>query len=171
MEVRVGNQQTQPPVAEDSEARPGVQAMTASPHGIRVDQSGVRYMNEGGSYMAYCKAMLERDKTVPAVPSWAIFDNQYMAKYMLAGTMPGSKKPQSWYDSGYLKKAGSIEELAGLLNIEPATLRASIERFNGFVRQNRDDDFHRGERAYDRWLGDGSEERRVGKGCVGTGRF
>src|SRR3546814_3342490 len=56
----------------------------------------------------------------------------------------------SWYDSGYLKKAGSIEELAGLLNIEPATLRASIERFNGFVRQNRDDDFHRGERAYDR---------------------
>src|SRR3546814_15585392 len=49
---------------------------------------------------------------------------------------------------------GSIEELAGLLNIEPATLRASIERFNGFVRQNRDDDFHRGERAYDRWIGD-----------------
>src|SRR3546814_9853676 len=89
MEAPVGNQQTQPPGAEDSEAKPGVQSMTASPHCILVDQSGVRYMNEGGSYMAYCKAMLERDKTVPAVPSWAIFDNQYMAKYMLAGTMTG----------------------------------------------------------------------------------
>ncbi|HEY9547255.1 MAG TPA: FAD-binding protein, partial [Solimonas sp.] len=171
MEERVGNQQTHPPGAEDSEAKPGVQSMTASPHCILVDQSGVRYMNEGGSYMAYCKAMLERDKTVPAVPSWAIFDNQYMAKYMLAGTMPGSKKPQSWYDSGYLKKAGSIEELAGLLNIEPATLRASIERFNGFVRQNRDDDFHRGERAYDRWLGDWLNKPSETLGCIEQGPF
>src|SRR3546814_7972059 len=119
MEVRVGNQQTQPPVAEDSEARPGVQSMTASPHCSLVDQSGVRYMNEGGSYMAYCKAMLERDKTVPAVPSWAIFDNQYMAKYMLAGTMPGSKKPQSWYDSGY-RSEEHTSELQSLMRISYA---------------------------------------------------
>ena len=73
---------------------------------------GVRYMNEGGSYMAYCQGMLERNKTVPAVPSWAIFDSQYMGNYMFAGTMPGSKKPQRWYDEGYLHKADTIEELA-----------------------------------------------------------
>jgi 3-oxosteroid 1-dehydrogenase len=128
--------------------------MTASPHAILVDQSGVRYMNEGGSYMAYCKAMLERNKVVPAVPSWAVFDNQYMRKYMLAGTMPGSKKPQRWYDEGYLKTADTIEELARQLNIDPAALKGTVERFNRFVANNRDEDFHRGERAYDRWLGD-----------------
>ena len=66
MDERVGCQMTLPPGAELSEAKPTAQAITASPHAILVDQSGVRYMNEGGSYMAYCKAMLERNKTVPA---------------------------------------------------------------------------------------------------------
>jgi 3-oxosteroid 1-dehydrogenase len=154
MEERVGNQQTLPPGAENSEAKPAAQALTAAPHCIVVDQSGVRYMSEGGSYMAYCKTMLERNKRVPAVPSWAVFDSQYVRKYMLAGTMPGSEKPQRWYDSGYLKKADSIEALARQLNVDAATLQATVGRFNGFVANNRDEDFHRGERAYDRWLGD-----------------
>jgi 3-oxosteroid 1-dehydrogenase len=154
MEERVGNQVTLPPGAEDSEAKPTAQGMTAAPHAILVDQSGVRYMNEGGSYMAYCKAMLERNETVPAVPSWAVLDSQYMRNYMFAGTMAGSAKPQRWYDEGYLKKADTIEELARKLNILPATLKGTVDRFNHFVAQNRDDDFHRGERAYDRWLGD-----------------
>ncbi|HET8883708.1 MAG TPA: FAD-binding protein [Solimonas sp.] len=154
MDERVGNQQTLPPGAEDREAKPTAQAMTAAPHCILVDRSGVRYLNEGGSYMAYCQAMLERNKTVPAVPSWAVFDSQYLAKYMLAGTMPGSKKPQAWYDSGYLKKADSVAALAGLLNVDAATLEATVARFNGFVEKNHDDDFGRGDRAYDRWLGD-----------------
>jgi 3-oxosteroid 1-dehydrogenase len=111
-------------------------------------------MNEGGSYAAYCKAMLARHESVPAVPSWAVFDSQYIRSYMLAGTMPGTAKPQHWFDSGYLKKADSVEGLACQLQIEPATLQATVERFNGFVARNRDDDFGRGERAYDRWLGD-----------------
>jgi len=154
MEERVGSQLTLPPGAEESEAKPTAQGLTASPHVILVDQSGARYMNEGGSYMAYCQGMLARNKAVPAVPSWAVFDSQFMRKYMLAGTMPGSKKPQQWLDSGYLKQADTLEGLAQQLKSDPATLKATVERFNGFVANNRDDDFHRGERAYDRWLGD-----------------
>ena len=154
MEERVGCQVTLPPGALENEFKPTAQAMTASPHVILVDQSGVRYMNEGGSYMAYCKAMLERNKTVPALPSWAVFDSQYMRNYMLAGTMPGSKKPQRWYDEGYLKQADSIEQLAQQLKVDPAALRTTVERFNSFVAKNRDEDFGRGQRAYDRWLGD-----------------
>ncbi len=154
MEEMVGSQMTLPPGAEDADFKPTAQALTAAPHAILVDQSGVRYMNEGGSYMAYCKGMLERNKVVPAVPSWAVFDSQYLRKYMLAGTMPGSRKPKRWYDEGYLRKASTIEILARELKIDPATLKATVERFNGFVARNRDEDFHRGERAYDRWLGD-----------------
>jgi 3-oxosteroid 1-dehydrogenase len=154
MEERVGTQITMPPGAQESEFKPTAQGMTAAPHAILVDQSGIRYMNEGGSYMAFCKAMLERNKTVPAVPSWAVLDSQYMRNYMFAGTMAGSTKPQRWYDEGYLKKAGSIEALAEQLNIVPAALRQTVDRFNRWVAQNRDEDFHRGERAYDRWLGD-----------------
>ena len=154
MEERVGCQVTLPPGALESEFKPTAQAVTAAPHAILVDQSGVRYMNEGGSYMAYCKAMLERNKVVPALPSWAVLDSQYLRNYMLAGTMGGTAKPQRWYDEGYLKKADTIEALAQQLNIDPATLKGTIDRFNGFVAKNRDEDFNRGVRAYDRWLGD-----------------
>ena len=74
--------------------------------------------------------------------------------YMLAGTMPGSRKPQRWYDEGYLRQADSVEALARQIDIDPNALTSTNERFNGFVANNRDEDFHRGERAYDRWLGD-----------------
>ncbi len=166
MDERVGNQITIPPGAEDSEIKPTAQSMTAAPHCILVDGGGARYMNEGGSYMAYAKAMLERNRAVPAVPSWAVCDSQYLAKYMLAGTMPGSRKPASWYEHGYLKRAETLEELAGLLGMEPAALRATVERFNGFVDRNRDEDFHRGERAYDRWLGDELQQPSAALGRI-----
>ena len=171
MEERVGCQMTLPPGAEASEGKPTAQAMTASPHAILVDQTGVRYMNEGGSYMAYCKAMLERNKTVPASPSWAIFDQQYMNNYMLAGTLPGTAKPQRWYDEGYLKKADSIEDLERLLGMKPGALAATVQRFNAFVRQNRDEDFHRGERAYDGWLGDAFHKPSMTLGSIDTAPF
>jgi len=154
MDETVGNQCTLPPCSQKGEIRFPIQGVTAKPHAILVDRTGVRYMNEGGSYMAYCKGMQERHKSVPAVPSWAILDSQYLKKYMLAGTMPGTKKPDSWYDSGYLRKAGTIGELAGLINVEPTILNATVKRFNAFVENNCDEDFQRGERAYDRWLGD-----------------
>ncbi len=154
MEEMVGNQIAIPPGMEDTAIKPVVQGVTAAPHAILVDQSGARYMNEGGSYMAYCKGMLERNRAVPAVPSWAIMDRQFIESSMLAGSMPGANKPAAWFESGFLKKADSLEELAVLINIPPAALLATVDRFNGFVAKNHDDDFNRGERAYDRWLGD-----------------
>jgi 3-oxosteroid 1-dehydrogenase len=154
MEEMVGNQATMAPGAENADVKPTAQSLTAAPHAILVDQTGVRYMNEGGSYMAYCKGMLERNKTVPAVPSWAIFDSEYISNYMLAGTLAGANKPKRWFDEGYLHQAGSIEELARELGMQPATLCETVTMFNGFVARNCDEQFGRGNRAYDNWLGD-----------------
>jgi 3-oxosteroid 1-dehydrogenase len=152
MEERVGNQMAVPPGHQG--LLPMVQMELAKPHAILVDQSGERYMNEGGSYMQFCQTMIRRNQTVPAVPSWMVFDTQYIETYMLLGTMPGTKKPQQWFDQGFLHKATNIEDLAKLLKMVPAKLRATVNRFNGFVRANRDEDFQRGVRAYDEWLGD-----------------
>ena len=53
----VGNQMTLPPGCIEAA---GVQPQITKPHSILVDQSGVRYMNEGGSYMAFCQGQLKR---------------------------------------------------------------------------------------------------------------
>ncbi|MCB1689962.1 MAG: FAD-dependent oxidoreductase [Halioglobus sp.] len=171
MEEMVGYQTTLAPGNENDDIKPSAQRMTAAPHAILVDQSGVRYMNEGGSYMAYCKGMLDRNQSVPAVPSWAVFDSQYLSTYMLAGTMPGSKKPQRWYDEGYLKKGDSIAELARQIEVEPAVLGETIARFNSFVANGKDEDFHRGERAYDLWLGDKLHQPSATLGAIEKGPF
>ena len=171
MEEMVGNQMSFPPGTENDAVKPVVQGVTASPHAILVDQSGVRYMNEAGSYMAYCKGMLERNQTVPAVPSWAIMDHQFMKQYMLAGSLPGSKKPANWFTSGFLKKADTIEALAGMINVDANALRGTVDRFNGFVAKNHDDDFNRGDRAYDKWLGDPFDPKNPSLGSISEGPF
>ena len=147
----VGNQMALPP--DDSEPA-GMQTQLAKPHAFLVDQSGQRYMNEGGSYMLFCQGMLERHKTVPAVPSWMIMDAQFMRRYMLCSTMPGSKKPELWFSSGFLKKADTLEGLAAACGLPAEALKATTTRFNLFARAGKDADFGRGDSAYDRFLGD-----------------
>lgn len=152
MAEMVGCQITLTP--DGAEVHPMIQGEVSSPHSMIVDQTGVRYMREAGSYMKYCQDVFERNKTVPAVPSWLVFDSQFMKKYMVAGTMPGTRKPKEWSDSGFLRQADTLAGLAGACGMDAANLLASVERFNTFARTGSDADFHRGERAYDRFLGD-----------------
>lgn len=167
MEEMVGSQNMIPPSGTSS----GAQLQLAKPHAFLVDQLGERYMNEGGSYMLFCQSMLDRHKTVPAVPSWMILDSQYTKKYMLADTLPGSKKPDHWFSSGFLRTGNTIEELAMACGMEGARLRATTERFNQFARAGKDEDFGRGDREYDRWLGDFTHKPNATLGTVEVGPF
>jgi 3-oxosteroid 1-dehydrogenase len=154
MNQMVGFQMTRMPGWEGAYVKPGTQSSTAKPHAIQVDQSGVRYMNEGGSYELFCQTMLERNRVVSAVPSWGIVDIQFMEKFALAGVGSPLKKVDGWLKSGWLKRGDTIEELAAQINVPPATLRATVDRWNASCDKGHDEDFHRGDRAYDQWLGD-----------------
>lgn len=153
MDQMVGFQMTRAPGFEEDYVSPGAQSVTAKPHAILVDQSGVRYQNEGGSYEEYCENMVVRNRTVGAIPSWAIMDRQFMELYPLAGAGQG-KIPRKWTETGYLKQGNTIEELAKQIEVDPATLKATVDRWNGMVDKGVDEDFHRGEREYDAFLGD-----------------
>ena len=164
----VGNQMALPPTDSDPA---GMQTQLAKPHAFLVDQSGVRYMNEGGSYMLFCQGQLERHKTVPAVPSWMIFDSQFMRRYMLCETMPGSKKPQLWFDKGFLRQGATIEELAAACALPADALKATTEKFNSFARAGKDEEFGRGDSAYDKFLGDYTHGPNDTLGTVEEGPF
>ena len=170
MDQMVGYQTSQMPGYEKGYVKPPMQSVTGKPGAILVDQSGVRYMNEGGSYELYCQTMLERNKTVPAVPSWAIFDATFAGKYPIGGVRM-KKYHAMWIEAGYLKEAASVEELAMAIGCASATLRATIDRWNGFVDAGRDEDFNRGHRAYDKWLGDPFHGPNPALGRIDKGPF
>lgn len=172
MDQMVGYQTTVTPSFLTDYVKPAGQSLTGRPGAILVDQSGVRYLNEGGSYELFCETMLKRNKIVPAVPSWAIFSQAYAQDYQVAGGWVGKgKKPRDFVESGYLKQADTIEGLAALIDIDPAVLRATIDRWNGFVDQGVDQDFGRGAREYDKWLGDPFHGPNPSLGRIDTAPF
>lgn len=176
MDTAVGCQMALPPGRENQGdgvifGTFGSQMDITKPHSILVDQTGVRYMSEGSSYTEFCATQRRRNSQVPAIPSLWIVDAQYMKTYMFLGTMPGKPKKQEWYDSGWLKKADTIEELATLCGIPPATLKATVDHFNADVRAGADRQFHRGERAFDRWMSDAVAKGSPTLGTIEQGPF
>lgn len=171
MDQMVGYQTTLAPGWEDMYVTPPAQSLTGKPHAILVDQSGVRYMNEGGSYELYCETMLKRNRTVAAVPSWAVLDRTYVENYQVGGKWIDKKLPKNWVESGYLHKGDTIEALAASIKVDPATLAATVARWNGFVAKGKDEDFNRGASAYDAWLGDPYHGPVRALGKIETGPF
>jgi 3-oxosteroid 1-dehydrogenase len=169
MDEMVGNQVALPP--GDPGALALVVSELAKPHSIIVDQAGVRYVREAQSYMSFCQQMFERNKVSPAVPSWLVLDSQYIAKYMLAGTLPGTKKPPAWFDRGFMKKADTLDALATDCGMDPTKLKGSVARFNEFAKKGQDDDLKRGSGAYGQFLGDAGHHPSPSLGTIETSPF
>lgn len=134
------------------------------PRAIYVDSDGRRFCNESNSYMEVGKAMYERDRTSRAVPCWLIFDDRYRRRYAHVRSHPGYF-PKEMLESGKLKRAATLAELAELCHIDVDGLTETIDAFNVHAREGRDPEFGRGESAYNRSLGD--PNRRIPNPCVG----
>ncbi|MEV1293186.1 FAD-dependent oxidoreductase [Pseudonocardia sp. NPDC049635] len=138
------------------------------PHVIWVNPAGKRFVNESSHNCALAFGEVDPATGAPRnLPAWAVGDDRYRQRYAVsAGAV----------------EAPDLAALAKLIDVDPAGLEAAVERFNGFVRAGVDEDFHRGETAYDRNLGDpradhpnlGTLERgpffavRIHPGSVGT---
>jgi 3-oxosteroid 1-dehydrogenase len=123
------------------------------PRTIYVDAAGQRFVNESNSYMEVGKAMYARNKTSRAVPCWLIFDDRYRKRYAHLRSRPG-RFPRALLESGRLKQAWTLDDLAAMCGIDGAGLAATVERFNLHAAQGTDPDYGRGDSAYNRALGD-----------------
>ncbi|WP_109782305.1 FAD-dependent oxidoreductase [Streptomyces sp. CG 926] len=120
---------------------------------VIVDGAGERYADEALPYHAFVDRMYAADRPeARTVPSWLILDARSKARYLFAGLFPGQPFPKRWSESGFLKKADTVEELARLIGAPG--LPAAIDRFNGHADRGVDEDFGRGNSVYDRYYGD-----------------
>ena len=123
------------------------------PHSMMVNRFGRRFTNEAGNYNAMGGAFHEFDPAkfdYSNLPCWLVVDSEYRRRYDLPGCPAGEPAPD-WMATGE-----SIEELAGVLGVDPESLRATLDRFNEHAAQGSDPDFGRGESAYDTFNGDRS---------------
>ena len=147
-----------------------------SPGSMIVNTSGKRFMNESMPYVEACHHMYggqygRGPGPGENVPAWLVFDQRYRDRYIFAGLQPGQRIPKKWLDSGVIVKADSLEELADRTGLPAEQLRATVKRFNRFARTGIDEDFHRGESAYDRYYGDPTNKPNPNLGEIGHPPF
>lgn len=142
----------------DSQLTCGMFLERAFPGCIIVNRQGQRFMNDAANYDEAGRAMA--DAVVQGQqeqPCYYIFDARYRRNY-IAGplqAMPGCLDPLlSAEVRALIIKAPSLAALAARLDIEPAKLEATIERYNQQAARGVDDDFARGEEPYDRHYSD-----------------
>jgi 3-oxosteroid 1-dehydrogenase len=136
------------------------------PHCIVVGKNGKRFANEATNYMEFGQRMYAAD----AVPAWAIFDSRHRKSYPWGLFLPRIT-PKSAIESGYLKKAPSIEGIAQACGIDAQGLADTITRFNGFCKTGVDEDFHRGESKYNQYYGDPTVTPNPNLGPLGQAPF
>ncbi|EHR50490.1 succinate dehydrogenase/fumarate reductase flavoprotein subunit [Saccharomonospora marina XMU15] len=130
-------------------------AERSRPGCILVNSRGERFVNESAPYVEAVHAMYgPGDGPARNIPTWLVFDQRYLNRYMFTGLGPRQPLPGRWYKAGIAAKASTLEALAERIDVPAQALRDTVERFNTFARTGIDEDFHRGSSAYDHYYGD-----------------
>jgi len=121
------------------------------PGSIIVGRHGRRFINESQDYNSLIRAAHKAEaESGPHLPMYVVFDERFLERYGFITHRAGQPTPE------WLTEAATTTELATTLGMEPATLAATLERFNEQAIEGRDDDFNRGQTIYDAYGGDES---------------
>ena len=126
-----------------------VMAQIGLPHTIVVNRSAKRFGNEA----FYREFFMKTDhidgatQTHPNFPCWAIFDSQAREKYLFGAVPPGQDFP-----AGMAVKADSLAALAAAIGLDPATLEATVARFNAHAENAEDPDYGRGTHPWSAYM-------------------
>lgn len=128
----------------------------AKPGLVAVDGQGARFVNEAVSYHEFVRAQL-RDPS-RRIPAWLVCDSRFLWKYGLGRVRPFALSTRKERESGYLRRAPTLLELAAAMGIPAGTFVATIRSFNEGARRGEDPAFGRGADIYQRHLGDADQQ-------------
>ena len=123
------------------------------PRSIIVNRYGKRFMNEAANYNAVGHAFHTFDPNTFEfinLPAWLIVDSRYQAPIARHRVDPDAPD--------WIRRAGTLAELADEIDIDAAGLEETVARFNEGAVRGKDPDFQRGVSAYDSYNGDRSQE-------------
>jgi 3-oxosteroid 1-dehydrogenase len=131
------------------------------PHSMIVNGQARRFVNEATNYSDVAEAFGTKEGGWPRnLPAWLLFDRQARDKYILfSGKVPPGDTPP------WLKVSDTIAGLADQIGVDPTALAQTVERFNGFAESGVDEDFARGDNAWDQAWGD---PKQTPNPCLGT---
>ena len=131
---------------------------------IAVDQTGQRFVNEATTYHLFGEALLETKKENANGACFLICDDNFVNSYGLGLVRPGRFGLNAALRDGYLQRAETLSELAEKISVPSTTLSATVERCNDFALTGKDEDFSKGEDAYQLNMGD---PRHQPNACLG----
>jgi succinate dehydrogenase/fumarate reductase flavoprotein subunit len=115
---------------------------------------GRRFTNEADSYQDMTRGLLAATSSGQSPVAWLLVDHRFIRRYGLGRVRPRPFRTSPWMANGYLKRGRTLAELAEVTGIDAAGLGQTITAYNGFARQGRDPEFHRGESAYNKIQGE-----------------
>lgn len=125
--------------------------------GIFVDDHGRRFVNESSAYDRLGRGILEAmAEGSVSLPFWMIYDDSDGLVPPVKATNVSMVEPEKYVAAGLWRTADTLEELAAEIGVPARNLVDTVARFNEFVRQGVDEDFGRGDEAYDRAFSGGA---------------
>lgn len=124
------------------------------PGAFAVGPDGNRFVNEATTYHLFGEALFEMKSKTNGGACYLICNHDFIQRYGLGIVRPKGIGLKSALRDGYIIRAASLHELANRISVPASSLAASAERHAAFSVTGVDEDFAKGEDAYQRNLGD-----------------
>jgi 3-oxosteroid 1-dehydrogenase len=119
--------------------------------GIFVNDDGKRFVNESGPYDRIGKTVIGQIACgAITLPFWMVYDDREGLVPPVKATNVSMLTPDRYIKAGLWHTADSLPELAAKIGVNAENLVSTVKRFNEFVAAGVDEDFGRGDEAYDR---------------------
>ncbi|BBZ11938.1 FAD-binding protein [Mycobacterium branderi] len=119
--------------------------------GIFVNQDGNRFVNESAAYDRIGRTVIaDLANGSITLPYWMVYDDKEGRVPPVKATNVSMVEPDKYVAAGLWHTADTLDGLAAKIGVPAQNLAATVARFNGFAAGGVDEDFGRGDEAYDR---------------------